>query len=494
MMKYTSSKGLLILACFVSFFMLMANAFASAGPPVWINQATLSTIDYLPDEDPENSGFGMIQAAVWEHWNGADWDIYMKYSLADGFIGTWVFPILHPATIVNVDERNPAVTVTNVNINGFTEVHVVYERWNNVAAQWDVCHTYTVNMGGLWTVPVILNNNDARDPAIVYTEEVSNPIPPAAWYGMCIQIVWSELNPVSTFYEILYNAWYYDVPVAVWGYAMPLPPFPLTVIRAIPGGSCEKPEIASVDETMTMGTWEYYFAIVWQEPSGVAPFNTEIWYTDGWLNVRPGVVAITIPLPATGKLNTNAPGTGNAYDPDIAATQDYQNPAVALEEFYFHVNWVFQNAVNLNYQIDTCYAAVVAPMPGFVAFTITLPAQPAIPTILNSPTIASKLIMQWPPFTIFETWMCWEDNSVPASAPDIWYRVGQWNNMARIFGYTMFWPALVPYVQPIGGASEYNPELWNRNDAARLFPPLTHLVFDMTTGLAGNQEVEYIDP
>jgi hypothetical protein len=56
-------------------------------------------------------------------------------------------------------------------------------------------------------------------------------------------------------------------------------------------------------------------------------------------------------------------------------------------------------------------------------------------------------------------------------------------------------PARVPYV-PIGAAdNEYNPEMWNRNDALRLFPPVTHLVFDRTPHPAGLfQEVEYIDP
>jgi len=490
-MKCTSSKGILILASFVSMIMLMSNASASIGPGVWMNQATLSIVDSNPSRDPENSGFGTTQVVVWEEWNGNDWDIWMKYSLADGALGSWLFPPLHPATTFNVDERNPAVTVTNANFpNGLTEIHVVYEHWNGM--QWDICHTYTVNMGGLWTVPVILNMGAARDPAIVYTEEVSNPIPPARWYGMCIQIVWSEyitfVRGGANLNEIRYNAWYYD-PIAgpPWVYYLnpallpgsyPISPFPFA--------NSEKPEIASVDETTTIGPWEYYFAIVWQEANPMAV--TDIWYNDGVLNIIPGPPAATAALP--GIINTNIPGAGNCYDPDIAATQDYQNPAVALEEFYFHVNWVYQQLVPaVNYRIATCYSVGPVPFPGSGTFIATGPAQVA-QTILNRPTIASKLTMQWPPFTIFETWMCWEDTRVVASSPDIWYIVGQWDNMARIFAFPLP-AALVPYVPPV--SSDYNPELWNRNDAARMFPPFTHLVFDQSSP-AGVREIVYIDP
>lgn len=473
--------------------LIMLNAHAAIGPGGWMNQATLSTVDSLPSLDPESSGFGTQQVVVWEEWNGVDWDIYMKSSAFDGAPGTWGFPPLHPATTA-ADEINPAVTVTNANIAGALEVHVVYQRWNAFAMQWDICHTYSTNFGAAWTVPVIMNANDARDPAIVYTEEISNMgvVPPPPWYGMCVQIVWSEYNPVSLNYEIRYNAWYYD-PVAVppvWAYVTV--PTASTLIRASPGGNCEKPEIASVDETMTVGAWEYYFAIVWEEPSTIAPFNWEIWYVDGWTNIRPAPVVVVLPMGSLGKVSFNAPGSGDCYDADIAATQDYQLPAIALEEFYFHINWVFRSAPPMTYQIDTCFFAGPVPFPGAPVYIATAPAKGPVVSVLDRPTIANKLITRIPVggSTIFETWMCWEDNTIAGSPPDIWYRVGQYNNVAPPFVFIMV-SALVPYVQP-AGSTDYNPELWNRNDAARLFPPFTHLVFDMTRG--GTQEVEYIDP
>jgi hypothetical protein len=90
--------------------------------------------------------------------------------------------------------------------------------------------------------------------------------------------------------------------------------------------------------------------------------------------------------------------------------------------------------------------------------------------------------------------MCWEDNNPAGSPPDIWYRMGQLNTVAPPFAYAVP-AAIVPYVQP-AGSSEYNPELWNRDDSTRLFPPLTHLVFDITQpfGPLSAQEIEYIDP
>ena len=91
--------------------------------------------------------------------------------------------------------------------------------------------------------------------------------------------------------------------------------------------------------------------------------------------------------------------------------------------------------------------------------------------------------------TIFETWMAWEDDQTPPGLnPDIYYRVG--NTGGGVFAFTVPW-ARVPYI-PVGG-NEFNPELWNRNDAGRMFPPFTHLVFDSTMA-GGPTEIEYIDP
>jgi hypothetical protein len=323
MMKCTLSKGLLILASLVSFFILMANALASAGPPIWINQATLSAIDYLPSEDPENSGFGTTQVVVWEEEIAPGiHDIYMKYSLADGALGTWVFPVFHPATTPQ-DEINPAVTVTNINpINGFTEIHVVYQ-WMNPALppQWDVMHTWTNNFGAVWTAPVPLDATQANiaiDPAIVYTEDVSNPQFPTS---TLVQFTWAELNPGPGgpgTYEIQYGAYYLDSTAVppVRGYVI------TTLIRTSPGGNCMHPEIASIDDILFAGSVNFYFAIVWDEPDVLPPFNLNVWYADGttFWNFPPPALYTTAPNPA-GQLNP--PNiAGDSYDPDIAATQD----------------------------------------------------------------------------------------------------------------------------------------------------------------------------
>jgi hypothetical protein len=488
--------------------MLMPNSLGSAGPPVWINQATLSVVDSNPSEDPENSGFNTIQVSVWEEWNGLDFDIWMKYSLADGALGTWVFPAIQPA-VTALNEINPAVTVTNADITGAFQVHVVYQVENPAfPLTWDVMHTYTLNFGIAWVGPFIMDRtaaNDAIDPAIVYTEDTSNPMPPAAWYGMSVQIVWSEIRAATGLYDVLYDAWSYDVVTNAWFYAGPI-----TVRISINAGlntrTCTHPEIASIDDIILVGPWDYYLHVVWEE-TWTAPgvlVQTDIFYRDGMMTVTPGAIPPP-PLPtaaiawtaAAGQLNTNPIGTGNCYGPDIAATQDYQLPAVALEEYYIHVNWVYidTTVVPNTYQIDTCYAAGPVAAPGAGVFVATAPAVGPGLIVLDRPTIAAKLVARipWQGATVFETWMCWEDNTVAASAPDIWYRVGQHNVAGPPFFFIVA-AAIVPYVQPMGGAFEYNPELWNRNEITRLFPPFTHLVFDMTTGLNGNPEIEYIDP
>jgi hypothetical protein len=480
-MKYKLSIEIsIVLVCIM---LMIPNGMASPGPPVWINQATLSTIDNNTSEDPENSGYGMIQVAVWQEWNGADWDIYMKYSLADGVLGSWVFPPVQPATTAGIDEINPAVAVSSVNQStGATEIHVVYQEWRvppGLPGQWDVMHTWTNNFGLGWSVPVPLDstwNNDAIDPAIVYAEDLANP---ALGPGNILHFTWAEDIGVGI-YGLYYNAYYLDV--------VPVPPvrayLGATLIRVSPWGNCDVPEIASTDDILAGGVWDYDFAVVWQEPNNFGLLN--IWYVAGTTIVFPGPPAMALTPGSLGQLNL--PNAGNNYDPDIAATQDYL--PIGLETYYFHVDYVFQVlGPPITYQIDTCYFAGLTPTPAAAAFIPTLPARGPLNTVLDRPTIASKLIALNP--TVFETWMCWEDN-VAGAGPDIWYRVGAYNVGAPPFAY--FVPAArVPYVPP-AGTSEFNPELWNRNDGTRMFPPMTHLVFDTSIGLAGNQEVEYIDP
>ncbi len=468
----------------VSTLMLMSNVLGSGGPPIWLNQATLSNVDPNPSQDPEISGFGLTQVAVWEEWNENNWDINMRYSLNDGAPGSWVFPVVHPATSP-ADETNPAVTVTINPFNGATEIHVVYQEWDSMLAQWDVYHTWTNNFGVTWWNPFRLDvfpPSDAIDPAIVYSEDLSNP----GFPGMLVQFTWAELNLVSGFYEIQYDAYYYDptIPPPGRGYVGP------TLIRASPGGHCEKPEIASFDDRVMGGLWNYFFGIVWQEPGVVAPININIWYINGMTIISPPP-SITILTPGSlGQINpVFVPPIGDCYDPDIAATQDYQVP----ETYYIHVDWVFNvwavPPAPATWQIDTCYAVGAVPTLGAAALAagLTVPARGPGIIVLDRPTIASKVIGL--PAN-FQTWMCWEDNSMPGSNPEIYYAVGLYTGGMPPFAFVAG-PARVTYL-PLVGSNNFNPELWNRDDSTRLIPPLTHLVFDQT--IAITPEIEYIDP
>ncbi|MCK5559789.1 MAG: hypothetical protein KAJ51_04325, partial [Thermoplasmata archaeon] len=237
--------------------------------------------------------------------------------------------------------------------------------------------------------------------------------------------------------------------------------------------------------------WDYYFAVVWQE---TCTTQIDIYYIDGTTTVTGRLAALVAPTPPAGILNPNA-GGGDCYDPDIAATQDYQIPGIGPEEFYYHVNWVYldKRGDPWVYLIVTKYVCAPVPGPGALSFVSFTTAAGPIGTVLDRPTIASKLMIRFPvgPTTIFETWMCWEDTSNPASVPDIWYRVGQFDAGPRTFAY-LIGPSPVPYVPAL--SSDFNPELWNRNDAIRLFPPFTHLVFDQGIPVGAVPEVVYIDP
>jgi hypothetical protein len=479
-MKYKLIIGILVFL--VSVLMLMSNVMASGWPPNWVNQARLSILDSNPSRDPENSGFGPIHVVVWEEWNGNNWDIHMKYNLVDGAPLSWSPPIA-VATDDDVDEINPAVTVTNINPDGNTEIHVVYQRENlDFPNTYDIIHKFTPDFGRNWPGVQTLDMNEpqnAIDPAIVYTEDVSNP--DVRWYGMLVQIVWSEVNPATGRYDIKYNAYYLDPTVRPpnRGYAFPFPGGSTTIRPAPAGSNCMVPEIASVDERFTGGIFDYYFAIVWQE--GVIGLWT-VMYVDGLTIITPGPPVIF--LSGAGAISTGP----NCYDPDIAATQDYQEE----ETYYFHVDFVTLVVAGIM-QIDTCYYIGNTPTPGAASFIPTAPAQgpgPA-PFVLDRPTIASKLIQVGP--TIFETWMAWEDSTNPAANnPDIWFSVGTCQ-AGGAFGYTWV-AARVGYNPPLEeGSIEHNPELWNRNDAVRMFPLLTHLVFDQDVG-GGIPEVIYIDP
>ena len=204
----------------------------------------------------------------------------------------------------------------------------------------------------------------------------------------------------------MYDGHYYDPAIPGRGYVSAglIPPLPV-VVRASPGGNCEKPEITSVDELWTVGAYDYYFAIVWQEPAFALPNNLNIWYEDGTTQTSgPGGMFVAL-AGAGGQINP-VNNVGDSYDPDIAATQDYQGPAPP-ETYYFHVNWVYNIwGPPAAYQVDTCYAWGAVPTPGAAAFAATASASGPIAAVLDRPTIASKLVAIGP--TIFETWMCWE--------------------------------------------------------------------------------------
>ena len=487
-MRYKLLIGILVLG--VSALMLMSNAMASGGPPVWRNQATLSNIDSNPSQDPENSGYGTFQVVVWEEWNGNDWDIWAKFSIANGAPGSWAFLPALPNQ-VNVDEIHPAVAVTRFHQVGGMAIHVVYQRWSNAGGgQWDICHTYLITPAVVWSAPVVLDavpNQDARDPAIVYTEDLAFPGP---FVGMLTQFVWAELNSVTLSYEILYDAYYYDpIQMPPTGYLSPLlaPPTP-PVIRACRWGDCEVPEIASIDDETSGGNYDHYFAVTWQEPSATGQLN--VWFVDGKTQTSGGFPPGTftaLTAGSLGQLNPVTP-TDNCYDPDIATTQDYQ-----AMNFYFHVNWVRFDTFTGLYYIESCYLAALIQTP-LLPFVLAPTAQGPTVSRLDRPTIASKLIPD-PNNIVFETWMAWEDSTIPgATNPDIWCIVATYTLSAPpVFAYT-WGPGRVGYVPPQGGGSiEYNPELWNRNDITRTMPPLTHLVFDQTI-VPAVPEVVYIDP
>ena len=262
-MKYRWIFGILVLC--VSVIMLMPNVIGVTGfpPIVWAGQATLSNnLDYLDDQDPENSGFNTLQVSVWEHWNGGDWDIWMKISFLDGALGTWAFPPVHPAMIPGNNEINPAVAVTRTHPATGQEIHVVYERTNPITFVQEICHTYTNNFGLFWSPVTVLSTwgVDSTNPACVYSEDLAVP---GVLIGFLCQVVWEEnIGGVNT--QIMYDAYVYD---PTWGARGTLPGGPYVVTPVMPGGyvSQELPEIASVDERSSPLAYDHYFAIVWQQ-------------------------------------------------------------------------------------------------------------------------------------------------------------------------------------------------------------------------------------
>ena len=306
---------------------------------------------------------------------------------------------------------------------------------------------------------------------------------------MLTQFVWAELNDGTNRYEILYDAYYYDpIQMPPTGYlsSILVPPTPF-VIRAGPWGDCQVPEIASIDDETSFGLYDHYFAVTWQELT-MATGQLNVWFVDGttWTSIGIGLALTVLTAGSLGQLNPVTP-TDNCYDPDIATTQDYQ-----AMNFYFHVNWVRFDTFTGFYYIESCYLAALTQTP-ILPFVLAPTAQGPTVRILDRPTIASKLTQVGP--TIFETWMAWEDSTIPvATNPDIWCIVATYTLSAPpVFAYT-WGPGRVGYVPPQGGGSvEYNPELWNRNEITRPTPPLTHLVFDQTIE-DRVPEVVYIDP
>jgi hypothetical protein len=497
-MRYKSIFSVLVLL--VSSIMLLANVMASPGPPVWVAQATISFPDSIPGEDPEISRYAADLVVVWEEGNLPNRDIWMKYSNFNGALGTWIFSPIPPAASLN-DESNPAVAMSRVHPSTGPEIHVVYQLLNPSGIN-QIWHTWTLFWGAVWVPPRLMSSPslNAIDPAIVYTESLTNP--GAGNPGMLMQIVWAEeTSSGSGLYQIQYDAFYWDPFLAPpRGYVSALniggvfPPTPIgvTTVSAAPtGGTCMFPEIASVDEfsPFRIVLIDYDFSVVWQETTTAGQWN--IFYNDGTTITSPAISS-NVGIAASGQINPTTT-TDDCYAPDIAASQDYVWPG---ETHYFHVNWRRLDTSNGNQYIESCYAVGAGPTPGAGAL-LAAPTPPSAqgPTTsrLHNPTIATKLTALGP--SVFETWMAWEDSTiVGANNPDIWYRVGACTVGLPPFAYT-WGPGRVGYAPPAGGGSiEYNPELWNRNDWLTPFPTLTHLTFDQTILLTGATEVEYIDP
>lgn len=500
-------KNRLILAICVmcvSILVLMQNTLASIGPPVWINQATISIIDPQPSEDPEIAGYGSIQAVVWEEQNpSGDWDIHMRYSLTDGAIGSWIMPPLQPAATFE-DEINPAVAVTFVTGDTMaTEIHVAYQKFvpksDGSYGFWQVYHTYTTNFGLSWVPPVLVSSAappelNAIDPACVFTEDLAPRVPGQKPFA--VQIVWAEETGLNTAdYLIKYQAYRYDPSLA------PSRAYHLFAggvsIRGNPFGagfSCMKPEIASIDDNFWTPQNDFYFAVVWEEemPTALGPNQWNIYYLDGQL-ITSGAAGPP-PRPAPG-FYPGTPGIINlggiqvdALEPDIAATQDY------AWIYYIHIvyqykTWIgFPSPPASPNSIESSYYSGGLPMPGSLLY-IPLTVKGGTTTQLENPTVASKLISQSP--VTFESWICWEDWALP-TASDIFYRMGTYNTGTTTFTWWVP-PGIVGYSTTNQAGPEHNPELWNRNDGSRLFPAFTHLVFDdlIPTGVP---EILYIDP
>jgi hypothetical protein len=493
-MRYKWIYGLLVLC--VSALILMSNALAATGPLVWVNQATLSTIDAFQSQDPENSGFGPLQVSVWEEGVAPNRDIYMKYSFADGALGSWFFPVVHPA-ITTQDEINPAVAVTRNHPVYGQEIHVVYQRWNSLGF-WEICHTYTNNLGAAWNPVIVLStpNVDSTNPACVYTEDQTN-FGPGQVVGFLIQVVWEEAFAGGGT-QIMYDAYAYDPGWVPPRGTIPGCPFPIRTPPA--GGTSELPEIASVDERQNPN-YDYTFNIVWQEFDPVVG-NWNVWYSAG----RTTTSAVAPPPPPPFVAIVIAPimlNPANAAfdhtDPDIAASQDYAAIGAPLQQYYFHVDWVRQTIAGppFTFSLESGYSLSPnnpTPAPPFTnpgsVYSVVTPVAPPV-LLIDNPTIATKLTTLPPVPIIFEIWFAWEDFTAPTK--DIWYRMGTFTVPAA-FAYLV--PAArVPYVPNPGNEMEQNPELWNREDALRLNPPVTHLVFDLDPHPLGvTVEVEYIDP
>ena len=473
-----------IVSLCICILMLMPNSMGATNPAItWAGQATLSTTgDNVVDQDPENSGYGTLQVAVWEHeTSGSNHDIFIKYSTSDGATGTWSFPPNQTAT-TNMDEINPAVCVTRNHSQPIgQEIHVVFQRYNTQSGGvWEICHTYTNDFGNIWSPVTIISTayTNSYNPACVYTEDTMlGPGSGGGAIGFVCQIVWEEFIS-ATRRRIMYDAFVYDPTWMARG-TLPGGPFPISNSSF----TANLPEIASIDDTFNNSANNYQFSIVWQEQNSSGS-NWNIWYTDGMTETAP-TVQVVQGTGSLGQINPNIIDF-NHTEPDIAASQDYQ----LNEIYFFHIDYlrVGSNATPL-YIIESHYCNSGFWNPGAAAFIQTSPVKSNI-IVKDKPTIASKL-RQLNPST-FDTWFAWEDANMTGSIPNIWYRVSQ-QSLGAGFSYLV--PAAKVPIQPLGAAdSEYNPELWNRNDASRSFPPLTHLVCDILNLTTSAHEVEYIDP
>jgi hypothetical protein len=469
------------------------------------NRARLSTGSSNDNINPEISGYGEGLIVVWQYKNnGGDYDIHHYYHNADGdpSRGMWVrlWGGTQPAATPGVDEINPdAASSRNYNHGGagvYRDIHVVYQKWNSWLNIWEVYHTWGPNIGGGWRNPVLLSTQDtsAKNPACVYTEELNGP------FGYTVQVVWEEDG------DIKYRSFYYDTRSGLkTGYypAIGTNPIKLNIVNSVN----HYPKIASIDDRSTNAN-DYYFHVVWEQS------GTRVIYTDGFLKISPAPFTLIRSSPK--KISPDRRwgfDSHKATRPDISATQDNQTD----ETFYINVVVEYWTST-AGSSIESIYYYGTNPTPGANAL-FPMPwsiAGPSPTQTFNKPSIGSKLTNKYLSTTgimrMFFSTIAWEDNTGSlGTLPDIGVMGFDLDYLAGPPGPppggwgppippVVFHPTLIAYGNirsiPPSNTVDNNPEVWNRNDHSRNYPPFSHIVWDYldSSPNPNSQQIEYADP